>query len=122
MNLAKQKTILLFVSFFLFFNFQLAKAKNLEKGEKLFFSNCDVCHHNRTNLILSEKDLSKENLELNGMNSKESITYQIINGKNGMPAFGGRIQDNDIEEIATFLLETTFNSFVKTGTNQNITN
>lgn len=122
MNPLKQKTILLLISFFLLFNIQLAKAKNLEKGKKLFFSNCDVCHHNGTNLILSEKDLSKENLELNGMNNKESITYQIINGKNGMPAFGGRIQENEVEEIADFLLETTFKSYAKTDKNQKETN
>lgn len=122
MNQSKQKIILLLVSFILFFNIQQVKAKNLEKGKRLFLSNCDVCHRNGTNLILSEKDLSKENLELNGMNSKESITYQIINGKNGMPAFGGRVQENDIEEIANFLLETTFNSYAKTSSNQKISN
>lgn len=38
------------------------------------------------------------------------------------PAFGGRIQDNDIEEIANFLLDTTFNSYAKTDMNQKITN
>ena len=117
MNQSKQKIILLLVSISLFFNTQLVRAKNLEKGKKLFLSNCDVCHRNGTNLILSEKDLSKENLEFNGMNSKESITYQIINGKNGMPAFGGRIQENDIEEIANFLLEATFNNYIKTSRN-----
>ncbi len=117
MNQSKQKRIILLVSFILFFNFQLVRAKNLEKGKILFVSNCDVCHRNGTNLILSEKDLSKENLEFNGMNSKESITYQIINGKNGMPAFGGRIQENDIEEIANFLLEATFNNYIKTSRN-----
>lgn len=108
MSPLKQKIIIFLFSFIFFFNFQLVKAKNLEKGRKLFFSNCNVCHRNGTNLILSEKDLSKENLELNGMNNKEAITYQIINGKNGMPAFGGRIQENDIEEIANFLLERPF--------------
>jgi cytochrome c6 len=113
MEQSKQQLILLLVSFFLFFNFQLsgpllAEAKNLEKGKKLFFSNCNVCHLNGTNLILSEKDLRKETLELNGMNTKESITYQIINGKNGMPAFGGRLQENDIDEIALYLLEAPY--------------
>ena len=39
------------------------------------------------------------------MNNIDSIMYQIINGKNGMPAFGGRLKDLEIEEIAQYVLK-----------------
>ena len=38
------------------------------------------------------------------MNSVRAITYQVTNGKNAMPAFGGRLSDNDIEDVASFVL------------------
>jgi hypothetical protein len=34
------------------------------------------------------KRILKETLEANGMNTISAISYQVINGKNGMPAFG----------------------------------
>jgi len=82
-----------------------AEAQNIEKGKKLFSVHCAVCHENGKNIILYEKDLSKETLRLNGMNTKEAITYLIVNGKNGMPAFGGRLHEIDIDNISDLLLE-----------------
>jgi cytochrome c6 len=77
--------------------------RNLEKGEKLFINNCTACHLGRNNVIIPEKDLKIETLEANGMNSIEAITYQIRNGKNGMPAFGGRLTETEITQIAEYL-------------------
>ena len=45
------------------------------------------------------------------MNSKDAISYQIINGKNGMPAFGGRLKESEIEKIASYVLEQAANNF-----------
>ena len=42
------------------------------------------------------------------MNTIEAIMYQVTNGKNGMPAFGGfagRLTETEIEEIASYVLE-----------------
>jgi cytochrome c6 len=78
--------------------------QDLEKGEKLFNANCTACHLGRNNVIIPEKDLKKETLEANGMNSVEAITYQVKNGKNGMPAFGGRLSENEITQIANYLV------------------
>ncbi len=77
-----------------------------EKGEKLFNLNCIACHDGGKNIILPEKSLKKEILAANGMNSLTSITYQVTNGKNGMPAFGGRLKEKEIEEIANYILES----------------
>jgi cytochrome c6 len=77
---------------------------NLETGKDLFNSNCIACHNNGTNLIIPEKNLKKSILEANGMFNKDAIIYQILNGKNGMPAFGGRLTEFEIEEIATYVI------------------
>lgn len=63
------------------------------------------------NIILPEKNLKKESLETNGMNSLNAIVYQVINGKNGMPAFGGRLEETEIEEIANYILEESLQNF-----------
>ena len=72
--------------------------------KNLFTNNCNVCHFNGTNIILPEKNLQKENLETNGINNLSAIIYQITNGKNGMPAFGGRLSEQEIHEIALYIL------------------
>jgi cytochrome c6 len=56
------------------------------------------------NIIIPEKNLKKETLEANGMNTISAISYQVINGKNGMPAFGGRLK-KEIEDVATYVLK-----------------
>jgi cytochrome c6 len=73
-------------------------------GEGIFNNNCAACHAGGNNVIMPEKTLKKDALEKNGMNKIEAITYQVTNGKNAMPAFGGRLNDSDIEDVATFVL------------------
>jgi cytochrome c6 len=85
---------------------QLQLKTTFEKGEKLFNLNCIACHDGGKNIILPEKSLKKEILAANGMNSLTSISYQVTNGKNGMPAFGGRLKEKEIEEIANYILES----------------
>jgi cytochrome c6 len=81
------------------------------KGEALFKANCNVCHLGGNNIIIPEKNLKQEALDANGMNTINAITYQIINGKNGMPAFGGRLKEDEIKEIAIYILNEAFNIF-----------
>ena len=111
MNLKKKYFFFILLLFFL----QLEKvcANNLEKGEKIFQLNCSVCHENGNNIIIAEKNLKKENLESNGMNSIVSISYQVTNGKNGMPAFGGRLTEKDIEEVAIYIINQAEQNFIK---------
>ena len=109
-----EKTFLFFIkimrSFFFFFIFFLP-FNSFELGEKLFLKNCAVCHPTGKNVILPEKNLTKESLERNGMNSRLSILYQVRNGKNGMPGFGDRLKKKEMETIADYILfqsETNF--------------
>jgi cytochrome c6 len=89
-----------------FFHFsQQAWAISLENGEKVFHMHCSVCHIGGNNVIIPEKNLKKEALEANGMNHVKAISYQVMNGKNGMPAFGGRLTEPDIDDVATYVLQ-----------------
>ena len=88
----------------IFFLSQESNSLDLDRGEKLFEKHCSICHKNGENIIIPEKNLKKETLELNGLNSIDSISYQITNGKNGMPAFGGRLKEKEILEISNYIL------------------
>jgi cytochrome c6 len=79
-----------------------------KRGKEIFQKNCIVCHIGGGNIIIPEKDLKKESLEANGMNTLSAITYQILNGKNGMPAFGGRLSELEMEEVALYVLDNDF--------------
>nr|WRW10677.1 cytochrome b6/f subunit J [Ascoseira mirabilis] len=80
------------------------EAVDINHGENVFTANCSACHSGGNNVIMPEKTLKKEALSENQMNSVSAITYQVTNGKNAMPAFGGRLADTDIEDVANFVL------------------
>lgn len=96
---------------FFFFFLQEVKANSFEKGESIFLNNCAVCHNGGNNIIIPEKNLKKETLEANGMNTKSAIAYQVLNGKNGMPAFGGRLKESEIEAVAIYVLDESSRDF-----------
>ena len=55
---------------------------------------------------MPEKTLEKEALDqyLSGGRSAASIINQVTNGKNAMPAFGGRLSDDDIADVAAYVM------------------
>ena len=73
-------------------------------GAKIFSANCAACHAGGNNVIMANKNLKKEALATYGMNSIAAITTQVTNGKNAMPAFGGRLSAAQIEDVATYVL------------------
>lgn len=81
-----------------------AWAGDAANGAKVFTANCAQCHLGGKNLVNAEKTLKKEALEKYGMNSLEAIITQVTKGKAAMPAFGGRLQPAQIEDVATYVL------------------
>lgn len=79
-------------------------AADLEAGEQIFSANCSACHAGGINAIMPDKTLKKEILEQNEMNSVAAIINQVKNGKNAMPAFGGKLADDDIDNVASYVL------------------
>nr|YP_011002513.1 cytochrome c6 [Undaria peterseniana]WAL33304.1 cytochrome c6 [Undaria peterseniana] len=81
-----------------------AQALDISNGENIFTANCSACHAGGNNVIMIDKTLRKDALDKNQMNSVSAITYQVTNGKNAMPAFGGRLSEPDIEDVANFVI------------------
>lgn len=77
---------------------------DLAAGEQVFSANCSACHAGGNNAIMPAKTLKKDALEENSMNDTSAIRTQVTNGKNAMPAFGGRLSDEDIDNVANYVL------------------
>lgn len=80
-------------------------AGKLANGAKIFSNNCASCHRGGGNIIIAHKTLKQPAMEKYGMNSKEAIIQQVLNGKSAMPAFRGRLDSQQIEDVATYVLE-----------------
>ena len=81
-----------------------AFAADIAAGEQIFNANCAACHAGGNNAIIPEKTLKKDVLETYAMNSIDAITTQVTNGKGAMPAFGGRLEAEDIDNVANYVL------------------
>lgn len=83
-----------------------ALAADSTHGKQLFGANCASCHAGGKNLVNPAKTLALTDLDKYEMHSLEAITNQITKGKNAMPAFTGRLKPTDIEDVASYVLET----------------
>ena len=77
----------------------------LADGKGVFNANCAACHAGGGNTVNAAKTLSQADLEKNEMYSQEAIISQVTNGKNAMPAFKGRLSDDDIASVAAYVME-----------------
>jgi cytochrome c6 len=77
-------------------------------GEQIFSGNCAACHAGGQNVVQPEKTLELAALEeyLTGGVSEASVVKQVTNGKNAMPAFGGKLSEADIANVATYVITT----------------
>merc|ERR1711972_419372 len=85
-----------------------AFAADAGAGEQIFSGNCAACHAGGQNVIMPEKTLEQSALEeyLDGGFNEAAVVKQVTNGKNAMPAFGGRLSDDDIANVATYVIST----------------
>lgn len=97
--------LLLGIAIFTFAFSNPALAADSANGAKIFSANCASCHAGGKNLVQADKNLKKDALEKYGMYSAEAIISQVTKGKNAMPAFGGRLKDAQIEDVAAYVLE-----------------
>ncbi|CAM9098244.1 unnamed protein product [Choristocarpus tenellus] len=101
----QKKIFSLIILFLSIINFSsITCAVDIQNGEGIFTANCTACHAGGNNVVMIDKTLQKEALVKNEMNSIKAIMYQVTNGKNAMPAFGGRLSDTDIEDAANYVL------------------
>ncbi len=82
-----------------------AFAADIATGAKVFGANCAACHSGGGNAVNPAKTLKKEALAQYSKNSIEAIVTQVTNGKAAMPAFKGRLTDDQIQSVAMFVLD-----------------
>lgn len=82
-----------------------ALAADTANGAKIFSANCAACHLGGRNVIVAQKTLKQDALEKYNMNSLEAIMHQVQNGKNAMPSFKGKLNTQQIEDVASYVLE-----------------
>ncbi|MGI0489111.1 cytochrome c6 PetJ [Pantanalinema rosaneae CENA516] len=80
------------------------EADTLRLGAKVFGANCAACHLNGNNVVMANKNLKQAALKEYGMDSQQAIVTQVTNGKNAMPAFKGRLSDEEIQAVASYVL------------------
>lgn len=90
---------------------QPAWAGDVGNGAKVFSANCAACHAGGKNVVNGAKTLQKADLDKYAINDIKAITYQVNNGKNAMPAFKGRLSDQAIEDVATYVLSQAENGW-----------
>ena len=93
------------IALLLGFNSPMVLAANPENGSKIFNANCSACHLGGNNVIIAHKTLKKEALEKYGMYSLEAIKTQVTKGKNAMPSFRSRLNELQVEDVATYVLQ-----------------
>ncbi|MEL6223982.1 MAG: c-type cytochrome [Cyanobacteria bacterium J06626_14] len=82
-----------------------AFAADLANGAQVFAANCNACHAGGNNYVNAAKSLRKGDLEKYDMASIEAIKNQVTNGKLAMPAFGGKLSAEEIENVAAYVLD-----------------
>jgi len=82
-------------------------AADVAHGGQIFSANCAACHMGGGNVVNAERTLKQDALEAYLANyssgHEAAIAYQVTNGKNAMPAFGGKLSEGDIADVAAYV-------------------
>jgi cytochrome c6 len=92
---------------------QPSSAADLVDGGKIFKANCIGCHLQGNNNVVKSKTLKLAALQEYGMYSLDAITTQVTKGKGGMPAFGKKLNAEQIENVASYVLAQADNGWQK---------
>ena len=82
-----------------------ALAADLANGAKVFGANCAACHLGGGNLVVGSKTLKQDVLKANGMDSEEAIVTQVTNAKSAIPNLGGKLDREQIADVAAYVLD-----------------
>lgn len=82
-----------------------AMAGDIAAGSQIFAQNCAACHINGGNVVNGAKTLKKADLEKYEMYSVDKIVTQVTKGKMAMPAFLGRLNETQIQDVAAYVYD-----------------
>jgi cytochrome c6 len=100
-----KKIISIVILFTLIIIINIAPAEAADNAAKIFETNCAGCHISGGNIIRRGKNLKMNALKKNGMDSIEAITDIVTNGKNNMSAYKDRLTSQQIQEVASYVLQ-----------------
>lgn len=78
---------------------------------EVFSANCAGCHINGSNIIRRGKNLKQKALKRYGMDSIANIANLVTNGKNIMPAYKDRLSEQQISDVAAYVLSQSENDW-----------
>jgi cytochrome c6 len=81
-----------------------AWAGDAAAGKAIFSAKCAQCHLGGKNILNPTKTLSMADLKTNKKDSLEAIIEQVTKGKAQMPKFLGQLTEDQIKEVATYVL------------------
>ena len=97
------------------FSPSMVSAADVPHGAQVFSSNCAACHIGGGNVVNGQRTLQQDDLKAYLANyndgHEEAIAYQVTNGKNGMPAFGPKLSDADIADVAAYVESQSVNGW-----------
>ncbi|MEM7063144.1 MAG: c-type cytochrome [Cyanobacteria bacterium P01_B01_bin.77] len=96
--------VVVFVASTVFLMAPPAMAADAGAGAQVFASNCAACHIGGGNAVNPAKTLKQNDLTANGKDTAGAIVTQVTNGNGAMPAFGGRLTPEQIENVAAYVL------------------
>jgi cytochrome c6 len=89
----------------------LAAHADIANGAQVFETNCAGCHINGGNIIRRGKNLKMKALKKNDLDSIEAIASIVTNGKNNMSAYKDRLSEQQIQDVAVYVLEQAENNW-----------
>jgi len=88
---------------------QLAQQKRQQQMESEHLFAALLAQLGGGNVVNAERTLKQDALEAYLANyssgHEAAIAYQVTNGKNAMPAFGGKLSEGDIADVAAYVEE-----------------
>lgn len=85
---------------------------DLALGQQVFEGNCAACHAGGNNNVIPDHTLRKAAIEqfLDGGFKLEAIKYQVENGKSAMPAWEGRLDEDEIDSVVAYVYDKASNN------------
>jgi cytochrome c6 len=74
-------------------------------ANEVFEKYCSSCHSKGGNIMNPEKTLSQDHLTKNEVDNIGAISALVSAGKAPMPAFGKQLSDEEVAEVAQYVLD-----------------
>ena len=82
-----------------------ALATSTTETATLFTNSCAGCHINGGNIVRRNKSLKSNALKKFGIDSTDAIAQLVKNGQYAMPAYKGRLTQQQIVDVSAYVLE-----------------